>query len=105
MSIDARRCGASVDPVVRAVTSAIAALDRARARLYASEVPEVPDAKSVLRAWELASEVVEARALNSRPGWGIVFVRNSGVNQHGEAVISFTSSVFVECRDKGQQAP
>jgi acyl dehydratase len=52
-----------------------------------------------------ASEVVEARALKSRRGWGIIFVRNSGVNQHGEAVISFTSSVFVECRDKGQQAP
>jgi acyl dehydratase len=52
-----------------------------------------------------ASEVVEMRPLNSRPGWGIIFVRNSGVNQHGEAVISFTSSVFVECRDKGQQPP
>ena len=52
-----------------------------------------------------ATEVVEMRPLNSRPGWGIIFMRNSGVNQHGEAVISFTSSVFIECRGKGQHAP
>lgn len=50
-----------------------------------------------------ATEVVEARPLNSRPGWGIVFVRNTGVNQHGEPVMSFISSVFVECRDRGRQ--
>jgi acyl dehydratase len=51
------------------------------------------------------TEVVEARTLITRPGWGIVFVRNSGVNQHGEPVISFVSSVFVERRSKGRQAP
>ena len=31
-----------------------------------------------------ASEVVAARASNSRPGWGLLTVRNTGTNQHGE---------------------
>jgi len=44
------------------------------------------------------TEVVEARRSNSRPGWGVITVRNSGVNQNGEAVISFVSTAFVECR-------
>jgi hypothetical protein len=29
--------------------------------------------------------------------------RNTGVNQHGDPVISFISSSFVERRDKGQE--
>jgi acyl dehydratase len=49
------------------------------------------------------TEVIETRVLNSRPGWGMMFSRNSGVNQHGEPVISFVSSVFVERRNEGQQ--
>ena len=51
------------------------------------------------------SEVVEARPLNSRPGWGIVFVRNTGVNQRGEAVLTFVSSVFVERRSGEPETP
>jgi acyl dehydratase len=51
------------------------------------------------------SEVLEVRPLNSRPGWGIVFVRNTGVNQRGEAVLTFVSSVFVECRSGEQGTP
>jgi acyl dehydratase len=51
------------------------------------------------------SEVLEARPLNSRPGWGIVFVRNTGVNQRGEAVLTFVSSVFVERRSGEQETP
>jgi len=47
-----------------------------------------------------ATEVVEMRPLASRPGWGMIFVRNTGVNQHGEPVMSFLSMVFVECRDR-----
>jgi acyl dehydratase len=43
-----------------------------------------------------ATEVLDARPLNSRPGWGIVSLHNTGVNQHGEPVISFVSSLFVE---------
>jgi hypothetical protein len=34
--------------------------------------------------------------LSSHPGWGIISLYNTGVNQRGEAVISFVSSVFVE---------
>jgi acyl dehydratase len=45
-----------------------------------------------------ATEVVEVRLSDSRPGWGIITVRNTGVNQHGEPVLSFTSVTFVECR-------
>jgi len=43
--------------------------------------------------------------LNSRPGWGMIFMRNTGVNQHGEPVISFVSSAFVERRGEGGQTP
>jgi acyl dehydratase len=50
-----------------------------------------------------ATEVVEIRPLARRPGWGIIFVRSTGVNQHGEPVLSFLSTVFVECRDRGPQ--
>jgi acyl dehydratase len=50
------------------------------------------------------SEVIEARVLGHRPGWGIMVARTTGVNQHGEPVISFTSSVFVERRGKGMQS-
>ena len=52
-----------------------------------------------------ASEVVERRFLNSRPGWGMILVHNSGINQQGERVISFVSSAFVECRAKEAQPP
>jgi acyl dehydratase len=50
-----------------------------------------------------ATEVVEMRALASRPGWGMIFVRNTGVNQRGEPVMSFLSTAFVECRDRRPQ--
>lgn len=45
-----------------------------------------------------ASEVVEARATKSRPGWGLVFSRNTGTNQNGDLVMSFIGSGFVERR-------
>jgi acyl dehydratase len=48
-----------------------------------------------------ATEVVGARRSDSRPGWGIISVRNTGVNQHGEPVLSFNSVTFVECRPAG----
>lgn len=44
------------------------------------------------------SEVVEKRVTKSRPGWGIVFARNTGINQKGELVLSFIGSGFVERR-------
>jgi acyl dehydratase len=45
-----------------------------------------------------ATEVIETRPLTSRPGWGLVWSRNTGINQRGEPVISFIGGVFVECR-------
>ena len=45
-----------------------------------------------------SSEVLETRASESRPGWGLMTVRSQGVNQRGEAVISFVSTAFVERR-------
>jgi acyl dehydratase len=45
-----------------------------------------------------ASEVAEKRASQSRPGWGLVFARNTGTNQKGELVLSFIGSGFVERR-------
>jgi acyl dehydratase len=43
-----------------------------------------------------ASEIADKRASQSRPGWGLVFARNTGTNQKGELVMSFTGSGFVE---------
>jgi acyl dehydratase len=45
-----------------------------------------------------ASEVIEARESASRPGWGLLLLRNTGVNQEGVSVISFTSVAFVQRR-------
>lgn len=45
-----------------------------------------------------ATEVIEKRASNSRPEWGLISIRNSGVNQKGEPVISFVSVAFVARR-------
>jgi acyl dehydratase len=47
---------------------------------------------------DYATEVVEKRVSNSRPAWGLISIRNTGVNQAGEAVISFVSVAFVERR-------
>jgi acyl dehydratase len=44
------------------------------------------------------SEVAEKRASQSRPGWGLVFARNTGTNQKGELIMSFIGSGFVERR-------
>lgn len=43
-----------------------------------------------------ASTVVEARPSASRPGWGLVFQDNVGVNQRGETVFGFRGCVFWE---------
>lgn len=45
-----------------------------------------------------ASEVLEVRPLKSRPGWGLLFSRNTGTNQASELVFSFIGSVFVQRR-------
>src|SRR5262249_40150848 len=47
-----------------------------------------------------ATEVIETRRSVTRPGWGVMPARNTGVNQAGEPVLSFVSSAFVECRSR-----
>jgi acyl dehydratase len=46
-----------------------------------------------------ATEIIETRPSNSRPGWGLITLRNTGVNQRGEPVLSFVSVAFVQRRD------
>jgi acyl dehydratase len=46
------------------------------------------------------SEVIETRLSNSRPGFGLMTIRSTGVNQNGDPVISFLSTTFVERRGK-----
>jgi acyl dehydratase len=43
-----------------------------------------------------AMTVTAKRASASRPGWGLVFHRNTGVNQKGETVFAFDGCVFWE---------
>src|SRR5216117_3645859 len=45
------------------------------------------------------SSVVETkRVSDSRPGWGIVQARNTGINQRGEVAYSFLATAFVPRR-------
>ena len=46
-----------------------------------------------------ATEIIETRPSKSRPGWGLITLRNTGMNQRGEPVISFVSVAFVERRE------
>jgi acyl dehydratase len=41
-----------------------------------------------------ASTMIEKRASASRPGWGLVFHHNTGINQRGETVFMFDGCVF-----------
>ena len=45
-----------------------------------------------------STEVIEKLDMKSRPGWGIVRSRNTGVNQHGETVMSFIGQGLIERR-------
>jgi acyl dehydratase len=46
------------------------------------------------------STITDKRVSASRPGWGLVFHHNTGVNQHGEEVFSFDGAVFWERRQE-----
>ena len=47
------------------------------------------------------SSVIESKRLSgSRPGWGILQVRNIGINQRGEQVYSLLATAFVPRREK-----
>jgi acyl dehydratase len=50
------------------------------------------------------SEVVALRVSNSRPGWGLMSLRNRGTNQSGTLVLSFVSTVFIERRPELKEA-
>jgi acyl dehydratase len=45
-----------------------------------------------------ATEIIDGRLSESLPGWGILILRNTGTNQHGERVLSFDSVAFFERR-------
>jgi acyl dehydratase len=47
---------------------------------------------------DYTSEIIATRISESRPGVGLVSILSTGVNQHGEPVISFVSTTFVERR-------
>ncbi|MHA1523178.1 MAG: MaoC family dehydratase [Alphaproteobacteria bacterium] len=54
---------------------------------------------SPVRAGDTVSyhtRVTEKTSLRSRPQWGLVTSRNTGLNQNGVLVLSFTGQVFVE---------
>ncbi len=51
-----------------------------------------------------AMEVVEVRPSNSRPEWGLITLRNTGINQKGELVLSFVSTAFVERRKLSEKS-
>ena len=46
-----------------------------------------------------ASEIVDKRTSESRPNWGILQARQTGINQHGELVYSVLSTAFVPRRE------
>lgn len=45
------------------------------------------------------SEVESRRTSDSRPGWGILQIRNTGTNQHGEVAFSILATAFVPRRN------
>jgi len=56
------------------------------------------DAGSRRRHHQLRSEVLDKRPLESRPGWGVLVMRNTGTNQDGALVFEFEGAIFVERR-------
>jgi len=51
------------------------------------------------------TEVVEARASNSRRGWGIVTLKQRGIKQDGTVVLVMTRVIMVPKRDISAGAP
>ncbi|MEJ1938017.1 MaoC family dehydratase N-terminal domain-containing protein, partial [Nostoc sp. NIES-2111] len=48
-----------------------------------------------------ASTLVDKRPSASRPQWGLVTHRNTGVNQKGELVFEFRATAFLERKAAG----
>lgn len=59
--------------------------------------------KPVFAGDEIAfsGEIVDKRASGSRPGWGIVSVKSTGINQRGEAAFVCTGHILVAMTGKG----
>ena len=51
------------------------------------------------------TEVLEARASRSRPGWGIVTLKQRGIKQDGTVVLIMTRVIMVPTRDTAAGAP
>ena len=51
------------------------------------------------------TEVVEARASKSRPGWGIVTLKQHGFTQDGTVVLEMTRTIMVPTRAQMAQIP
>ncbi|MET0369662.1 MAG: MaoC family dehydratase [Methylobacterium sp.] len=49
-----------------------------------------------------ATKVTDKRASASRPGWGLIFARNTGMNQRDEPVFAFDSTVFHQWAPPGE---
>ncbi|MCA1827835.1 MAG: hypothetical protein LC689_12985, partial [Myxococcales bacterium] len=59
LAAEARRCGVQIDPIVTGVESALAQLDGARATFYDGPAPRLPDAGTVVKAWQAAAASIE----------------------------------------------
>ena len=54
---------------------------------------------------DYASEVMEARVSESRPGLGLMTIRSTGVNQNGDLVIILRQHHLCRTADKAMSAP
>jgi acyl dehydratase len=45
-----------------------------------------------------SSAVIDKRPSTSRPDWGVISIRTTGVNQNGETVVSVINTAFVQRR-------
>jgi acyl dehydratase len=51
---------------------------------------------------QLETEILETRASKSKPGYGIVRIRNVATNQHQEIVLSYVANAMVQRRPNEQ---
>jgi hypothetical protein len=63
LASEAKRCAVPLEPGLVAVQAALEQLDGARAKFYAGEKPELPDAGAALQAWEAAASALESQPL------------------------------------------
>ena len=50
---------------------------------------------------QLTTEILDARASRSKPGFGILRIRNVLMNQNGEIVLSYSANAMVRRRSNG----